>query len=246
MLKKGFCVVISMMALVSVSGSYVHVFAKSASLSSAVSESVHEKINYDSYRLKHANMNFGKDPITLFAENAIKTSGTIAPLMRPDKNLKDITYTAVLLDKEGASVTWRFDVPADGIYHMYVICTPIGDRQDLLDFSVKLNDKHPFDEAGSVIINRTYKDSTAITQDKYGNDLRPRPTEVRLWQAHIAQEYDGRYNEPYIFMLKSGTNTLEVISNQGNIAIAAVSLQPDSTKMTYAEYIEKYNKNPPA
>lgn len=256
MLKKGCRIAVSLLLALSIAGSAGTALAQpvssppetaspeSAAPESASSETAREAsgdgVEYDEYRLANADKPFGEPPIVLPAEEAAGTNGKLEPLTRPDEKDADATYTAALLEEEGAYVTWEFDVPAAGLYQMQLLYTPLGERQDLLDFSVRINGQLPFEEAGSVVLNRTYEDSTAIQQDKYGNDLRPRPAEVRLWQTSMAQEYDGRYNEPYAFFLEAGPNTVEVRSNQGNLAVGEIRFLPAEEKMTYAEYLEKH------
>ena len=242
MLKKGCRIAVSLLLALSIAGSAGTALAQpvssppetaspeSAAPESASSETAREAsgdgVEYDEYRLANADKPFGEPPIVLPAEEAAGTNGKLKPLTRPDEKDADATYTAALLEEEGAYVTWEFDVPAAGLYQMQLLYTPLGERQDLLDFSVRINGQLPFEEAGSVVLDRTYEDSTAIQQDKYGNDLRPRPAEVRLWQTSMAQEYDGRYNEPYAFFLEAGPNTVEVRSNQGNLAVGEIRFLP--------------------
>ncbi len=145
---------------------------------------------------------------------------------------EDVLYTG-----DRSTVTWEVDVPAEGLYNVYLEYRTVESRGVAIERALYVNGELPFEDAANMTFSRLWTDASDVRVDNRGNEIRPTQVEVYQWQQGYFRDDMGYIVEPYEFYLEKGKNTitLEAVNEPmiiGRFAIAAVRENP-----SYEEYL---------
>ncbi|MCL2708924.1 MAG: extracellular solute-binding protein, partial [Defluviitaleaceae bacterium] len=75
-----------------------------------------------------------------------------------------------------------------------------------------------------------------ITQDSFGNDIRPTQDQLEIWQSKFANDYNGNFNEVY-FYLPQGKITLSLVTEGIPFKLSRLVFEQVPAAPSYAEYL---------
>lgn len=154
----------------------------------------------------------------------------------PDKALAQAgERQGAVIGEENAWCQWTFSVEQEGLYVIWLDYYALPGKGKDLEFSLELDGKQPFSEAGRLSLSRIWKDGP-VERDANDNDLRPKQEEVHRWNVRYLINGDGYYSDPYAFYLTQGSHTLKLTAAQESMAVAAIRLGNDEALPTYKEY----------
>lgn len=154
---------------------------------------------------------------------------------RKHSDLEGMPGTSVWTDETGL-IEWEVFVEQAGLYNISVLYFSYEGRNSDIQRSVFINDSQPFFEANSVEFKRTWvNDLPEILRDSKGNDLRPLQTETHVWQEVPIEDPLGTYNEPFVFYLEAGRNTLSFVSLREPMVIRSLKIHQIADAPPYAE-----------
>ena len=170
-----------------------------------------------------------------------------------------------VLGKEGAlyvpetgSVSWEFEVPADGKYIIeitYCQAIPTKDSNgnllenqrantNAIERIFYINGEVPFSEARSIVLSKVwqynYTEDGKFEQESNGNDVRPDVKPLREWTTYQIKDSNGYYPDAFEFKFSEGKNTLTLESVREAVVISSITLRPQSSVMSYEEYLAQY------
>ena len=143
-----------------------------------------------------------------------------------------------LLTDTGSSVTWKVNVPKEGMYQLYIEYYIPESRGVAAERSVYINGELPFEDARNIAFTRMWMDGGDVKVDNQGNEIRPRQIEYFDWQSAYFKDDMGFVKDPYIFYFNKGENELTLIADNEPMIISRLSLAGVKEKPTYAEYTE--------
>jgi len=145
-----------------------------------------------------------------------------------------------LLTPEVGSVTWSFDVPATGFYHILIAYYPYPGKSSMIERVLYLNDEVPFDGAETLTFHRIWGNQSDAKKDIHGNDIRPSQVEKPRWTTTLLKDSIGYIAEPYRFYMNEGTNTLTLQSKREPFLMSHLEIQSIPTYPTYQEVKAHY------
>lgn len=145
---------------------------------------------------------------------------------------------SVLLDEEG-SLTVAFQ-GQPGLYNLVIEYDPVAGRSRDVELGVRLGGKLPFQEAGSLVLTRRWRDKGGkIETDLNGNDIRPSQEEItkeeRDWLTYTAEDSSGFHTRALLFPIEA-ENTLTLYASRESVHIRSITLRPATELPTYAQY----------
>jgi len=142
-------------------------------------------------------------------------------------------------------IEYQVDVPQDGFYEMELSYHPYNNpASDSLNrramvYGVEVDGKYPFREARAIAFTRLFKDQFPIKKDVNGDDIRPRPLEIKQWMNAPFKDNAGSYDLPLKWYLTKGKHTLR-LSGYEPIVIDSISLKPPTKVSSYKDVQAKY------
>ena len=184
----------------------------------------------------------------LDGEIEIDTSGIVD---YANKNYRVQEYSgknAICIDEEQHWCEWNFNVEVTGIYQLYLNYLALPGNGKNIGISVEIDGKVPFDEFENISLPRLWKDSSdgfssdgTFKKDNRGNQIRPKQTEIQLWQEIALYDTQGLYDEPYFVYLTSGLHSIKIKIVQEALAVADITFKNSEEIKSYKEYISDYS-----
>ena len=142
-----------------------------------------------------------------------------------------------LFTDTGSEVTFKVDVPADGMYSLYIEYLITESRGVPAERTVMVNGEIPFEDARNISFTRIWTDGGPVRVDNQGNQLRPIQSEVFDWQSAYFRDDMGYITEPYMFFFTKGSNELTLIADNEPMLIKKLSLIGQTDDVTYEDYL---------
>ncbi|TLS50989.1 extracellular solute-binding protein [Paenibacillus antri] len=196
--------------------------------------------SYQNYLLAHGASPRPDARVVVEGESYLKAEGGRVSV---EKNYEGTDGEAVVTDETG-SVTWRFQVEEEGLYHIGVRYFPVEGKSSAIERMVLINGALPFQGADSLILDRVWKDESQETKrDNRDNDLRPGQEEFRSWRETVLKDSNGLNEEPFLFYFPKGENELTFVSLREPMAIDYIELHRQEAIPTYEEAKREYERN---
>ncbi|WP_245376226.1 extracellular solute-binding protein [Paenibacillus eucommiae] len=143
------------------------------------------------------------------------------------------------------TIEYEITVPQDGLYHMNLSYHPFNDsttsslnRRPIV-LSVAIDGKFPFKEARAITFRRLFKDEWPIKKDRNGDDIRPRPLEIKQWITEPFTDSVGSYAEPLKWYFSKGSHKISLTGDQAMV-IESLSLLSPSQIEPYEQVLQRY------
>lgn len=153
--------------------------------------------------------------------------------------LEKVTVEGVegfLTDENRPTITYRIQVPVDGLYQMSVRFRFReesgfeGSRQLLID------GKSVYMEADNIGFYRKFTDSSAPRKNAVGDEVQAPAKEILEWQTTELFDNMGRYSKPLTFALRAGEHTVSLVYDKQDVVFHSLCLSAPEQNPTYAEY----------
>lgn len=185
--------------------------------------------NYSVYYEENKDKNKDVKEIILEAENF--SSNNMPELQKKDNGI---------ITTEMGSVSYDIDVPTSGIYNIVVKYKPILGKSSNIQRAFYFNDKLPFQQAGSIIFDRVWKDENTDYKTQQGNQTFPSQVEEPVWVETFVSDAEGFFVEPFIFNLEQGKNKFTIESIQEPMEIDYIKFVKVEKFVTYEEYVNNH------
>lgn len=145
----------------------------------------------------------------------------------------------VLITREDGYVEYNVDIPAAGLYNMFIEYYPIASRGIDIERALYINGEIPFAGADSLVFTRVWTDDGEKRMDNRGNEIRPSQIEKPRWENTYFKDYVGYFTEPYLFYFEEGENTIRLESTSEPMAISSLVIGQQKEYASYDEYISR-------
>ena len=152
--------------------------------------------------------------------------------LRQDASGNNEVYTA-----DGGTVSWKVNVPAEGMYTIEVEYLTVESRGVDIEREVLINDVLPFSGADTIRFSRLWVDEGEVRKDNQGNEIRPRQVEKYEYQTAFCRDDMGYETEPYQFCFAAGENKLSFKAVNEPMIIRAIKLMPVQERQSYESYL---------
>lgn len=114
---------------------------------------------------------------------------------------------------------------------------PLTGKDVTIERELLVNGRLPFEGSASILFSRRWAYVGEVGQDSTGNDVRPEQKETSDWFYTLAGGIQDYVDEPYLYYLQAGENTLTLQGGKAALPLAWLELtQPDSPP-SYADYL---------
>lgn len=144
---------------------------------------------------------------------------------------------------EGSTVTWSVTVEQSGLYAIGFRYYPLKGNDITVERELLVNGELPFEGSASIQFGRQWAYVGEVTTDESGNDIRPKQEEIADWFYTLAGGTQEYHDEPYLYYLEAGVNTLTLQGGKEPLAIAYVELTQPSEAPAYEQYIAAYRQS---
>ena len=143
--------------------------------------------------------------------------------------------------EESATVVFRFHVEQTGLYNMKIRYTTVAGKGTAIQRGMQLDGKIPYSQAGSVTLNRVYRDNTSGAKvDSRGNEYTPEQDEVFGSYEQIIYDGQGYIDTPLPFYLTAGEHTLTFISQKEPVILEQIHFFNQENVISYSELKKSY------
>jgi ABC-type glycerol-3-phosphate transport system substrate-binding protein len=144
----------------------------------------------------------------------------------------------VLLTQEGSDITWKIEVPQEGMYRLNLEYLTLPSRGVDVERALYINGEVPFLGADKLLFSRMWTDAGAVRTDNQGNQIRPAQQEVFFWQTVDFKDPLGYETAPYRFYFSKGENTLRLVGTNEPMVLRSLTLGLPEKAPVYMQYYE--------
>lgn len=139
--------------------------------------------------------------------------------------------------ENGGTVTFPFEVYADGLYNLELIYRTAASDTTELSLGVMIDGELPFDEASKIPLDKYWRNKTGNIQYDSAHKNQIRPTQVisDTWITYTLLNKTGFAGEPFSFYLTAGEHTVTLQNAPTELYIARVNFTNTSSPKPYAE-----------
>jgi ABC-type glycerol-3-phosphate transport system substrate-binding protein len=171
-----------------------------------------------------------------------KYSGsTDIKLLEEYEGEKEVLYTL-----EDSFAQWQVNVPAAGMYQVYIRYFPVKSRGVDIERKFYINGKIPFLGADTIGFTRLWRNAEAIRTDNQGNDIKPSQIDAPAWTGEYFKDDLGYFTKPYTFYFEKGLNTIGLESVNEPMIIKSLTLRAVNQDKPYVEYIKDTSQVTPS
>ncbi|MFC3341502.1 extracellular solute-binding protein [Paenibacillus abyssi] len=150
---------------------------------------------------------------------------------------------ASLKTGERGQADWTVEVPETGLYHISIFYYPIEGKSSSIERSFLIDGEVPFEEAAYLQFDRIWDNELdEVRQDNRGNDLRPQQIEKPEWRETLFKDYEGYFEQPFLFYLTAGTHKLSLLSQREPMVIRHLKLFQHKEPASYEETLNGYQQ----
>ncbi len=143
----------------------------------------------------------------------------------------------VLMLYEGQGfVEIPINAETEGLYNIGFEYIVLESSKNDPEFKIEINGELQFANAEKLSITRVWRDSEVIREDSRGNQIRPNQEQIQKWQSYEIRDSYGIYNDPYLFYIKQGENTIRIYLSRSDIAISGMKVFNSKPLIKYDEY----------
>ena len=192
------------------------------------------RLSYQDYRKEHENVLFGTVELAIVPDSYIGAENAeIPPFAERDG--------AISWSNGQGEVTYRLEVPADGLYNISMTYYPMPGSLSGIELGLKIDGNYPFSESQSCFFSRVFKDATVIRTDKRGNQYSPEIEELPQWLTGDFIDGDGIYgNEPFAFFLTAGQHEIALVCEREVFAIGEIKFYKKESEKSYNEALSEW------
>lgn len=201
-----------------------------------LSEIITKAENYKLYLSDYSGKKHPDLVVEVDLTQIIKQKGPVSI----EENAQGRTGVSVMTGEEGY-VQWKFDVPEEGLYNIWIDYFSPEGKGSQIERSVWINDIIPYFEARSVLFTRIWEDASDVFRiDRKGNEIKPDVKEIHEWQSRFIMDAGGGYTKPLSFYFYKGENTLALKSAKEPMLIGSIILKQAQDNGEYQQQNEKY------
>lgn len=199
-----------------------------------LTEYVRER-TYPEYLALYEEHNRPKKEIIIAADSFSRASSNTEVV----SNVDGIAVGSVLTGETGF-VEWDVYVEEAGLYNLELTFRQVEGRSSAIQRSIEINGEKPFSEAGFLTLARVWGDEGPVKIDVNGNHLRPKQIEKPIWQTTTIFDPLGYEQEPFLFYLNEGLNTIRIVSVSEALYINQLKIYQHEMPQPYSQVSELY------
>ncbi|WJH33905.1 extracellular solute-binding protein [Paenibacillus sp. CC-CFT747] len=141
----------------------------------------------------------------------------------------------LVLEKDKEWVTYRFNIPEDGLYNLELTYRPMEGSYSQIQIGVQVDGDYPFKEARTIQLFRSWKDGKYPPDvNEHGDQIRPAQAETPHWSTVRLMDANSSA-EPLLWAFTKGEHTIRVESILESVALDSISVVSPEPLPTYEQ-----------
>ena len=140
----------------------------------------------------------------------------------------------------GEDIIFTIEVPKTGLYSVEMKYFADNSVNTQIMFALMIDGELPFIEANGCRLNRVFQ-NLPVTQDKYGDDLRPQNQQLSQWQTQFLMEQTGVYGALQ-FYLTAGKHEIAICFDGTPLLLESMTFKQVPYQMSYQDYYSLYKQ----
>ncbi|MGN0679443.1 MAG: extracellular solute-binding protein [Oscillospiraceae bacterium] len=192
----------------------------------------HSESSYSEYISRYSDVS--RTVVSLYADTASYSTalGAQCTLFSTYEGMPNTLHW-----ENGGTVTFPFEVYADGLYNLELIYRTADSDKTELSLGVMIDDELPFSEAAKIPLDKYWKNKTGNIQydSTHKNQIRPTQVISNTWITYTLLNKSGYAVEPFSFYLTAGEHTITLQNAPTELYIARINFTNTSSPKSYAE-----------
>ena len=138
---------------------------------------------------------------------------------------------------------YKVDVPETALYSLELEYFLPENRSNNTLVRLRVDNKYPFKEAGSIELKRLYNFYDSMSLDIAGNEIRGQQQEIFRWQDVVVTNPEGLYRNPYRFLINASAlaspekpRTISLTFGREPAIVKTIRLVAPDNNSSYEEY----------
>lgn len=211
--------------------------AKGLQLSGQSSLEVSAKVpSFFEYQKQYSQAASPDETISIDAADYYEATGDTIP------RIEAIDGVNSLMTADIGSVSWKFDVRAEGLYDINFTYYPVEGKGTTIERILYLDGKLPYSEARDIIFLRIWENEGEKLFSTKGNEFRRTQKEIPSWQT-IQMISNATYNDSGLKLyLTAGSHVLTLEAVSEPLAISSIKLCQNDLPLSYKEVLTQYQQ----
>ncbi len=146
-------------------------------------------------------------------------------------------------DSQKGSVTYEFQVPKDGIYHIQFTYLPLPCLAKDIQIGVKIDGAYLFDGMKTLFLPRLWTNSGEVRVDDKGDQISPEQAELSVYTTQPLTDKEGVAVRPYEFAFTAGRHAVTVEMQEEAFVLASVALTAPERAESYDVVSANYKES---
>ncbi len=146
-------------------------------------------------------------------------------------------------------IEYVVDIAQEGLYEMSLSYHPYNESSQTglssnrhpAVLSLQIDGAFPYREARALTFRRKFQDDLPVKKASNGDDIRPRPIEIREWLTEPLADSASSYSQPLQWYLSKGKHTLR-FAGSTPIVVESLSLKAPTVIPDYQQVAASYKK----
>lgn len=152
-------------------------------------------------------------------------------------------YPEALFLGGGTDAEFSVNINESGLYTLAFEWIQVESKGLDIEIGIEINDELPYDAANSISFSRLWTNKEEISQDIFGNDIRPTQVEQAEWQKNVLRNSNGYITEPLQFYFESGNNKITIKTKDEPFVLKNIILTPLQMAKDYYSIDKNYKEN---
>lgn len=192
--------------------------------------------SYNGYLKRYAGIGPSNDTILLDARSNISYKSDNVEIHNDFLSMGSI----IQLVGENGAIQWDVQIKKEGFYNVLFDYYPLESKYVKIDYSIYVDGKIPFTEAGKLSLTRSWKNKHKIQSDSRGNNISPRQIPAPTFLESYAYDSEGVYNENLRFYFSKGSHTLKIASSRSDFILRSIKLEIPKPLPSYSDISSNY------
>ena len=135
-------------------------------------------------------------------------------------------------------VSFEVSVPGEGLFRLGIDFYSLSDDYLDLELAVQVNGEIPYLESQQILLYKTWHNpDQQFSTDRYGNDFYGAQEQWHRWTYQDFMDPMGLFNDPLVFHLEAGANTITLSKIKGSLLLGDVKITGLKELCTYQDYL---------
>ena len=144
------------------------------------------------------------------------------------------------IENDSAWVEYEFQVESDILVQLSLDFLALDTSIRDLELAIMVNGVYPFEDAKQLTFKKLWMTPHEFATDRYQNEIMPKAELAQTWVQQAAYDSQRLMENPLLWRLTPGLNTIRLYRLSGTFLLGQVYLQPLQIAPAYSSYLNQY------